>query len=310
MNYGDVDLNLLVVLERVLARQSVVEAAADLGLSPSATSRALQRLRDAIGDPLLVSAGNAMIPTERADELLEPTMRALEAARSVFYSEGEMDVAAATGEFVLCLGAELQEALFPAIVARFRDVAPGVGLRVRELTEDSAEQGRRGLLHLAIAPDLKTILPTEQWPDLSDFVHAPLYERRFVVVGSRRAWPAAPDLDMYTHADHVIMSASAGSRGFMDYLLKRMGRARRVACSVSTFGAVLQIVRATRLLALVPAEILPRLGAELVPYDPPLAVPTMTMGMIWHPRYTTQPRHRTLRRLLAEVVRAQVDGAG
>ncbi|MEL6343479.1 MAG: LysR substrate-binding domain-containing protein [Myxococcota bacterium] len=309
MNYGEVDLNLLVVLERVLARQSVADAAGDLGLSPSATSRALQRLRDAIGDPLMVRAGNTLIPTERARELVAPTARALEAAREVFFSEADVDIASATGALVLALGAELQQALLPAIVQRFQAVAPGVALRVRELSDQSAEQGRRGLLHLAIAPDLKPILPADRWPDLADFVHTPLYTRRFVVIGAPGGWPAAPDLDAYTDAGHVIMSTEGGSRGFMDDLLQRVGRTRRVVCSVSTFGAVTQVVRSTRLLALIPAEIVGRLAADLACFPPPTPVPTMTMGMLWHPRYTTQPRHRALRRLIADVVRAQVDRA-
>lgn len=309
MKYGEVDLNLLVVLERVLARQSVAEAAADLGLSPSATSRALGRLRDALGDPLLVRAGNALVPTERARELVGPTARALEAARAVFAAGPEVDVSQATGELVVGLGAELQEALFPAVVAKVREAAPGVDLRVRELSERSAEQGRRGLLHLGIAPDLTTILPSSKWPDVSDFVHAPLYTRRFVVVGAPGAWPEAPDLDAYVEAGHVIMTTEAGSRGFMDDVLAARGRQRRVVCSVTTFGAVVQVVRATGLLALVPAEVVGALAPDLVCFEPPVELPSMAMTMLWHPRHTTQPRHRALRRLIASAIEAQVEGA-
>ena len=103
MAYGDVDLNLLIVLDRLLARQSVTEAAADLGLSASATSRALQRLRDALGDPLLHRAGNRLVPTELARDLIGPAGRAVEAAREVFDRERTFDPTQASGDFVLAL---------------------------------------------------------------------------------------------------------------------------------------------------------------------------------------------------------------
>jgi DNA-binding transcriptional LysR family regulator len=306
INYGEVDLNLLLVLERVLAHENVAAAAEDLGLSPSATSRALQRLREAIGDPLFVRAGNRLVPTERARALAGPTARAIEAARSVFQPSEGLDPALATGDFVLTLGDELQQALFPSIVARVQAVWPGIDLRVRALWAGSADEERRDLVHLAIAPDL-TALPTiVDLPDVDDLVHQPLYVRRFVVVGARAAWPVAPDLDRYVAAEHVIMSDEGGSRGFMDELLHQHGRTRRVACSVTSFGAVAEVVRATRLLALVPSEILPTLGRDLVAHPPPLPVPSMAMTMVWHPRYTTQARHRALRALVAEVVRSCV----
>jgi DNA-binding transcriptional LysR family regulator len=73
---------------------------------------------------------------------------------------------------------------------------------------------------------------------------------------------------------------------------------------VATFGAVLRIVRATPMLALVPSEILLVMGSDLACFEPPVPVPTMTMQLMWHPRHTTQSRHRALRRRIAEVVSA------
>ncbi|MEN0065517.1 MAG: LysR family transcriptional regulator [Myxococcota bacterium] len=304
LTYGDVDLNLLLVLERVLARESVSEAADDLGLSPSATSRALQRLRDALSDPLLVRAGNRLVPTDRARELVRPATRAIEAARDVFQRVRPFDPRTATGDFVIGLGDELEQAWFPAMVEKIRAQAPGIDLRVRSLTMQSVEEGKRNLLHAAIAPDLTTIV-VPNLPDLSDLVHRTLYKRRFVVIGAETLWSEPPDLERYLAAEHVIMSDEGGGRGFMDDLLGTQGSTRRVACSVTTFAAVVRVVRATRMLALVPSEILPTFGRGLVAHPPPVPVPRMEMRLLWHPRHTAQPRHRMLRALVAEVVAEQ-----
>ncbi|MGH1345982.1 MAG: LysR family transcriptional regulator [Nannocystales bacterium] len=302
MAYGDVDLNLLLVLERLLARQSVSEAAEDLGLSASATSRALQRLRETLGDPLLVRAGNQLVATELARELLGPTGRAVEAAREVFERERSCDPAQASGEFVLAMTAELQQALLPDIYEHVRSAAPGVELRVRELGMHSPDEGRRDLIHLAIGPDLSVLPNMTGLPDLDDFVRRDLYTRHFVVVGAAEAWPDTIDLDAYLAADHVIMSNDGSGRGFMDDLLAQQGLQRRVSCAVTSFAAVLELVRATRLLALVPSEVLPALGEGVVHHPPPLAAPSMAMSLFWHPRHTTQPRHRALRELTMDAV--------
>ena len=307
MAYGDVDLNLLIVLERLLARQSVTEAAGDLGLSASATSRALQRLRDALGDPLLHRAGNRLMPTQLARELLEPAARAVEAAREVFERERSFDAAEASGEFALAMTSALQHALLPNIASRVRSVAPGVDLRLRELSMHSADEGRRDLIQLAIAPDLSVLPNVPGMPDLADFVRQDLYTRRFVVVGAEAQWPLAPDLDTYVRAEHAIMSADGSGHGFMDDLLSARGLTRRVSCSASSFSSLLALVRSSAVLALVPAELLPALGAGLVSYPPPIQVPTMSMRLFWHPRHTTAGRHRALRTLVAEAV---IEGVG
>ena len=301
MAYGDVDLNLLIVLDRLLARQSVTEAAADLGLSASATSRALQRLRDALGDPLLHRAGNRLVPTELARDLIGPAGRAVEAAREVFDRERTFDPTQASGDFVLALTPEMQRVLVPSIVARLDDAAPGIDLRLRELTMRSADEGRRDVIQLAIGPDL-SVLPSVELPDATEFVHRDLYRRRFVVIGNAAAWPTPPSLERYLEAKHVILSADTGGQGFMDHLLEARGEQRRVACSVSTFSAVVDLVRATEMLALVPSEVVSAFGQDLVAHPPPVDVPSMDMRMMWHPRHTTQQRHRALRTLIAEAV--------
>ena len=263
MQYGHLDLNLLLVLERLLARRSVTLAAADLGLSQPATSRALQRLRDALGDPLLVRAGREMILTDRAQALAGPAVAALEAAGQVFAPAPAFDPLTATGPVVLGLGDDTQAAFLRTLYRRFRAESPGLDLRVRAVSEATVDEGRRGLLDLVLAPDLSALPAAAGAVRLDEFVTRPLYTRRFAVIADRTRWPEPPSLAAYLRAEHVIVSFEAGGRGFVDDLLEQQGARRRVP---------------------------------------------MPMLLIWHPRQTTQPRHRFLRALFTQVVQEAVAG--
>src|SRR5216684_1944528 len=90
----DVDLNLLVALDALLAEGSVTGAARRLGLSASAMSRTLARLRSATGDPLLVRAGRGLVPTPRAAELRDRVHELTRDVRAVLTPDvSHLDVA-------------------------------------------------------------------------------------------------------------------------------------------------------------------------------------------------------------------------
>jgi len=307
MRYGSLDLNLLMVLERLLARQSVSGAATDLGLSQPAASRALARIRETLGDPILVRAGRSMVLTERARGLVAPVSAALEAAQQVFAPPPDFDPQTATGTFTVALGDEAQAAFLGPLFARLQAEAPNIDLRIYPLQAVSLDQARRGELDLAIGPDLSALPSIAGAVDLSEVVARPLYTRRFVVAAAPGAWPEPPDLDAYLAAQHAIVSFEGGGRGFVDELLAARGLRRRVAVSVSSFQAVARLVARTRLLAVMPAEVCHTAGGALVAHPPPIDLPQMPMLVLWHPRRTTEARHRFLRQLASDVVCEQVD---
>ena len=296
----ELDLNLLVVLERLLARGSVSAAAADLGLSQPAASRALQRLRQALGDPLLVRVGRGMVLTDRARELLAPVEEALAAARKVFAPPVAFDPATATGDLVIGVGDEVEAAFSDAIARALWERAPGIDLRLRSLGTHSVDEGRRGLIDLAISPDLGPLPPGSDQVDLSEFVQRPLYTRRFVVAAAAGRLSAL-DLDLYLAASHALVSFQAGGRGFVDELLAAAGHRRRVAASVTSFRAAARLVAATDLLAVVPEEVV-RTTSGLDAFPPPFHVPDLPMLLIWHPRRTADGRHRALRELVRRAI--------
>ncbi len=298
----NLDLNLLVALDRLLATESVSASARELGVTQPAMSRSLERLREALGDPILVRSGRGMIPTDRARQLEQPVAEALAAASRVFEREGPFDPRTAKGEVSIALGDESQTGFADGILERLWEQAPGIDVRFRRLSPESAVEGRRGTLDLAVVPDLLRLPRSAGGVDLSDFVVRPLYERRWVTVSSplhpRRRWT----LDAYVAADHLVVGPEASGRGFVDDLLEKKGLRRRVAATVTSFIGGAHIVARTRLVSTLPEEVVKAAGVPLVVSRPPLEIPAIPMVLLWHPRSTTDARHRFIREVVARAI--------
>ncbi len=298
----DIDLNLLLALDRLLHRGNVTLAARDMGITQPAMSRTLQRLRANLGDPLLVRVGRGVVPTDRARALVEPVADALRSIQRVFEPPDPFTPAVARGEFVIALGDEAQVAFADAIVRAIWAVSPGVDVRVRPLGYSSLDEGRSGVLDLAITPDLSALPASVHPPDLSDFVVKPLYVRRFVVVSSSRHPRRNIGLDDYVAARHVIIGQDGAGRAFVDDLLEARGLHRRVAATVTSFPSAGALVAATDLLATLPEEVVHASAGALVVSRPPIDLPDLTMLGVWHPRRTRDPRHRFFRELVMHAI--------
>lgn len=299
------DLNLLLALDRLVRLRSVSAAARDLGVTQPAMSRTLQRLRDVLGDPLLVRVGRGVVPTERALALAEPAAEALRAVERVFAPPPTFDPATARGELSIALTDEAQVAYADAIVHAVWAVAPGVDVRVRPLSLASVEQARRGDLDLAITPDLGPLPATVGAPDLREFVAKRLYRRRFVVIGALDRPRPSLTLAEYAAASHVIVGADGGGRGFVDDLLAERGLRRRVAATVTSFPSAAALVASTDLLATLPEEVVLTGSARVRVYEAPLALPVLDILCVWHPRRTAEPRHRALREVVMAAITAR-----
>lgn len=129
------DLNLLVTLDVLLSEGSVAGAARRLGLSPSAMSRALARLRETTGDPLLVRAGRSLVPTPRAQALREQVGQLVQDAERVLRPAQMLDMSRVERTFILRTSEEFVESVGPALLARTAREAPGVRLRFVNKTD-------------------------------------------------------------------------------------------------------------------------------------------------------------------------------
>lgn len=299
------DLNLLFVLDALLAEGHVARAARRLGLSASAMSRALARLREATGDPLLVAAGRGMVPSPRALALRERIGPLLDEAQAALRPVEAPDLALLQRTFTLRATDGFVESFGAALLVRVEAAAPGVRLRfVPKLDKDSAAL-RDG------SADLETGV-VGRATGLELRAQA-LFDDRFVGVvhpGHALVAGGAPDAAAYAAAGHVRVSRRAGVPHPVDDALAALGLAARVATTVGGYAAALALVRAGDWVATVPERQTAGLRAGLAAFALPLALPALTVSLLWHPRMDGDAAHRWLRGVLREVCAARDGAAG
>lgn len=303
---AELDLNLLVALDALLAEGSVAGAARRLGLSASAMSRTLARLRAATDDPLLVRAGRAMVPTPHAQTLRERARGALQEARTVLRPAAtEVDLPALDRTFVIRTNEGFVEVFGASLIAAVTAAAPLARLRFAAKAEKTATPLREG------AADLEVGVLGEMGPEVR--VQA-LFRDRFVgVVRSGHPLAAEGDVTLarYLAFGHVVASRRGRASGPVDAALAALGSARTVTAIVPSFSAALAVARASDLVALVPASILRAQpagagdGAAIHAFELPVATEAITVSLMWHPRLEADPAHRWLRRLFVAVCRQQ-----
>lgn len=287
-----IDLNLLVALEAMLGERSVTRAAARLGLTPSAMSHALARLRTTFGDELLVRTRGGMVTTARGEQLLGPLRRALEELAVLLAGPGGFDPASSGREFTVATTDYVEAVLLPPLLAAISREAPGVQLRVRALeSADVAAALEHGTYDAAIGVTFDTS------PGLQQQV---LFSEEMVLV-CRKGHPVIEgeiDLATYLELRHVMVSVRGGSRSAVDDQLAAQGHQRRVALLVPHFLAAPLIVACTDLVLTTPARIVAKLGEGLGlrVLAPPLAVPGFTVRQVWHERQQDDPGHLWLRK--------------
>jgi DNA-binding transcriptional LysR family regulator len=287
------DLNLLVTLDVLLAEGSVARAAQRLRLSPSAMSRALARLRETTGDPLLVRAGRVLVPTPRALELRERVARLVQDAEAVLRPTEVLDLKKLARTFTLRTSEGFVESFGPDLIARVGKEAPGVRLRfVHKANKDSAPL-REG------AVDLETgIVGTTASPELRAQA---LFRDRFIGV-VRLGHPLSEGeitSSRYAAGRHILVSRRGLDRGPIDEALQPLER--EIATIVGGFATALALARATDLIASVPERHTANLRVGMHSFPLPVSLPEFAISMLWHPRLDADPAHRWLRSCLREV---------
>lgn len=283
------DLNLLVALDVLLAEGTVAGAARKLRLSPSAMSRTLSRLREATGDPLLVRAGRALVPTPRAVALRERVGRLVRDAEAVLRPVEGLDLERLERIFTIRASDGFVEAFGPALVDRASREAPGVRLRfVQKLDKDSAPL-RDGLV------DLETgVVGERTGPELRAQA---LFRDRFV--GATRIGHPLAEGEVtparYAAARHVGVSRRGAEGGPVDEVLASLGLARQVVVTVDGFARALALARASDVIATVPERHTSGLREGMLTFALPFDVPGITLSLLWHPRMDADPAHRWLR---------------
>lgn len=289
------DLNLLVTLDVLLAEGSVARAARRLRLSPSAMSRALARLRETTGDPLLVRAGRGLVPTPRALELRERVGQLVQDAEAVLRPAERLNLAGLVRTFTVRTSEGFVENFGPPLLARISKQAPGVRLRFLSKPDQDIDALRDGTVDLETGVVGKTTGPE---------VHAQaLFRDRFIgVVRKGHALSKGRiTTARYASGRHVVISRRGIESGPIDEALKALGVERNVTTIVSGFATALALARHCDLIASVPERHTGNLRAGMHSFPLPVVVPEITVSQLWHPRLHADPAHRWLRGCLREV---------
>ena len=289
------DLNLLVALDVLLAESSVAGAARRLGLSASATSRALARLREVTGDPLLVRAGRGLVPTPRAIELRREVGALVDGAQALLRPAETLDPRRLNRCFTLRTSEGFAETFGPPLLALIAQQAPGVTLHF--LAKPDKDSGplrsgeadiETGVVADGTAPELRAVS---------------LFDDRWVgVVRAGHPLGEGPvSADRYAAAGHVLVQRPGLQGDRIDAAVRAAGLDRRVVAIVAGFSTALALARDMDVVATVPERHTLGLRKGMRSFALPVAVPGFTVAMLWHPRMDGDLAHRWLRDLLRGV---------
>ncbi|VIO78918.1 Nodulation protein D 2 [Bradyrhizobium ivorense] len=297
MNLNSLDLNLLVALDALLKEISVSRAALRLHLSQPATSHALQRLRELIGDPLLVRSGARMELTPRAQALRAPLAQALDQVRALFVSD-DFDAISSERHFRLMMPDLAVELLMPPLMEKVTRLAPNVTIDVvpwRGPAIFTPEFARTIDLVISIGDAFK------------GFHRQRLYTDRDALA-VRSGHPVGARLkkrEVFLAARHVAVIIRGQNEDLIDTWLRAKGIERRIALVVPGYIEALHVTARTDLVAFVPHRLIAALARQLslVAVTPPLDPGIDEQHMFYPTRAQMDPGSIWLRRLMLETGR-------
>jgi len=306
MKLESLDLNLLLVFDALATERSVTQAAAKIGLSQPALSNALARLRALFRDPLFERSAGQMQPTPRARQLLVPFSEAISKMREALEPQAAFRPDASDREFLIATNDYVDSLLVPRVVQRLQRDAPSIALRtVRTdyLFLPPVERLQSGEIDLALGFFGETPRPN---PGL---LNRRLLTGRLVCILSTTHPRAGRQLSLRTFVEtpHVrVMYPGTERQGSIDTILHSRGLSRRIAVTVPHYLTIPAIVAKSNLLGVVPEAMARRAARSLrlKIFDPPIALPDITIMMIWNERAQFDHAHRWFRECVATASKA------
>lgn len=308
LNFRSLDLNLLRVFDEVMAERSLTKAAHKLSITQPAVSNAMRRLREVVGDELLVRSGQGEEPTPRALALW-PSVRDALALLQESLAPGNFEPATATSTFVLAMADATAATLVPPLVQIIEREAPGISVRVlplttrdpRRLLDEEYADMAVGYFPAALAD----LTARAQSGGAVAYDSRRLYDGEYMCV-MRQGHPLATgelSLDTYCAARHMLVSFSGRPFGFIDEALASLGRTRRVVITVNQFFTAGRVVVGSDLLTVLPRHFIPVTGIadKLVQRPLPLNVPAVHVDALWRRR---GPQEKAMEWLLHALARS------
>lgn len=291
LDFRHLDLNLLRVFDEVMAERSLTRAAEKLSLTQPAVSNAMRRLRDAVGDELLVRQGHGVQPTPRA-QILWPIVRQALSSLAENLAPERFEPTTAKTTLVLAMADATAATLIPHLIAILETEAPGLAVRILPLTT----RDPRGLLDeenadMAIGnfPAVQADLTARaQSGALVAYETRRLYDGEYVAA-MRRNHPLSRQpltLARYCAASHALVSFSGRAWGFIDEALASLGKKRHIALTVNQYGTAARVVAQSDLLTVIPRHFVPitHMADQLHIAKLPMAVMPVHIDALWHKR--------------------------
>lgn len=280
--FDKIDLHLIRVLHMVLTERSVSRAALRLGMYQPAVSAALKRLRDLVGDPLLVRSGAGMMPTETGQRMLEPAAAILRAAEGLFSDVRGFDPQTATRTFRIAASDYFDPLFLPALVARIKAEAPLCVVEIYPLSSETHYHAQlaHGDIDVVVGNWLQPTDDLHMTSLMSDAVVS-MVSRRHPAV--RRGWDAAA----WLQAEHIAPTPThPGARGIIDARLDALGVQRRIMARCAHFSAIPAMVASSLLVLTTGRQFCERFvdKLELAILDCPLELPPLDYYLLWHAR--------------------------
>lgn len=292
---SNLDLNLLKSLGALLETSSVSKAAEQTNLSQPAMSRSLNRLQHVMKDPLLVRSGRGMVLTPRGEALRGPVQEALTKV-SVVFAPHTFDPSKARDRFRIMAPDYLAQLIIPGVLSQVFNAAPGVQIEMENLSETAVADMCAGKLSLGFGV-------VHDGPVLENVASQALFTDRQMCLMRKGHHLAGSALGLtdYASASHALLSITGKGGGRIDEILKTHGLARTISMRVAHFLTISELIASTNLIIAVP-ELLARqvLTDDLIQMELPkeLQMPSFTVSQIWHVRFTGDPAHQWLRRMI------------
>jgi DNA-binding transcriptional LysR family regulator len=294
-NIQNIDLNLLKALNALLETESVSKAAHLVHLSQPAMSRALGRLQHVLKDPLLVRSGRGMVLTPRAEALRAPVQNAVSGLSAVFKPQ-IFDPSQAQDRFRIMAPDYLAQMIMPAVLSQVFNLAPQIQIEMENLSEQGIAELCEGKVSLGFGV-------VDDGPVLDNVAAQALLEDRQVCL-MRKGHALSKGrmtLERYAAASHALLSITGKGGGRIDNVLKERRLERVIALRIPHFLTISSVIAPTDLIITVPALLARQvMNDELALIELPkeLQAPPFTVFQIWHERFTRDPAHQWLRRLV------------
>ena len=289
INFLNLDGHLLRLLLHLAEGESITQAAENLGVTQSAVSHMLKRLRAIMGDPVVVKSGRGVVATAHAQALAGKARQLLDELREFSFS-GEFVPEEQAGQITIAANDLQRDLLLPTLLRRLKARAPALTLRVIPSDIPTLEMFRGNQCTLAISP---------RPPDGTEIFQKRLFEDLVFYDGSQRQAPAT--LAEYSGAEHVTVSYTSTQHLEIDRYLESKGVSRRFGVEVSSFAGIPAFIHGSNRLTTLPSQLRHDLLKDLDHCELPMQSPPLPIYMIWHARYQHDPAHLWLRRHLEEV---------